>query len=299
MKLTRREWGEVVAGSLAAAVARGAEKTASSSTKVIDSVVKGVQIGVQSYSFRDRALDDAIKAIAALRIGACELWQGHVEPQQKEDAPIKRDDLRRWRLTVPLEEFTAIRRKFDAAGVQLLAYNFSFRNDFTDAEAERGFRMAQALGVDLITASANISILKRFDVFAQQYRMRVALHNHSQARPDEIASESDFLAGVSGLSKYFGFNLDLGHYVAAGFDALAFLRQYHDRIWDLHLKDRKKDQGPNVPWGEGDTPIVEALRLLRDRKWRIPAMIEYEYKGQDAIDEVRRCFDYCKHALGA
>jgi len=26
-------------------------------------------------------------------------------------------------------------------------------------------------------------------------------------------------------------------------------------------------------------------------------MIEYEYKGTDAIAEVRKCFDYCKQQL--
>jgi hypothetical protein len=39
------------------------------------------------------------------------------------------------------------------------------------------------------------------------------------------------------------------------------------------------------------------LALLRDRRWAIPANIEYEYNGGDTIAEVRRCFEYCKSAL--
>jgi sugar phosphate isomerase/epimerase len=53
------------------------------------------------------------------------------------------------------------------------------------------------------------------------------------------------------MSKYFGINLDIGHFFAAGFDPVAYLTEHHDRITNLHLKDRKKDDGPNTPWGEG------------------------------------------------
>ena len=67
----------------------------------------------------------------------------------------------------------------------------------------------------------------------------------------------------------------------------------------LHLKDRKRNHGDNVPWGEGETPIQAVLRMLRDNKWPIPADIEYEYgkPGMDTVAEVRKCFEYCKQAL--
>ena len=39
------------------------------------------------------------------------------------------------------------------------------------------------------------------------------------------------------------------------------------------------------------------LGLLREKKYPIPANIEYEYKGQDTVAEVRKCFEYCKSAL--
>jgi len=36
---------------------------------------------------------------------------------------------------------------------------------------------------------------------------------------------------------------------------------------------------------------------LKKNKWRIPANIEYEYKGQDAVAEVKRCAQFMKEAL--
>ena len=80
------------------------------------------------------------------------------------------------------------------------------------------------------------------------------------------------------MSPLFTINLDIGHFTAADFDALAFLEQHHDRITNLHLKDRKKHQGDNVPWGQGDTPIRPVLAWLKQhnvagpriRRIRIP-----------------------------
>jgi L-ribulose-5-phosphate 3-epimerase UlaE len=75
------------------------------------------------------------------------------------------------------------------------------------------------------------------------------------------------------------------------------LEKEHADIVTLHIKDRKRDQGDNVPFGEGDTKIVEVLQLLREKKYPIPANIEYEYKGDDTVTEVRKCMEYCKAAL--
>jgi sugar phosphate isomerase/epimerase len=295
MNMTRREFGTAVAGSLVAA--RCATRTG---PKAGTSTFAGVRIGTQSYSFRDRPIDAAIAGMTDAGISFCELWQGHIETAEAigaAEGPGRREALRQWRLKAPLDVFAGVKEKFRRAGIQLTAYNLSFRDDFTDAEVARGFEMARALGVDVITASSNVSTAKKVDPFAKQAKIRVAFHNHSAIKPNEFATPDDFAAAMKGASDMIAINLDIGHFTAANFDAVDYLQKHHARVLSLHIKDRKRDQGDTVPFGEGDAPITAVLRLLRDRKWDIPANIEYEYKGADTVAEVRRCLDYCRRAL--
>ena len=292
--ISRREAGKLIAaGGAGLLAARGRLAGAA----MIDSVIRGVQIGAQSYSFRDRPLAAAIEAYQAVGLGECELWQGHLEP---DEVKTKREELRRWRLDTALSHFRSIRQQFDSAGILLYAYNYSFRKDFTDAEIERGFEMAQALGVKHITASSHVSVAPRVDAYAAKYQLTVGFHGHDQtSNPDEFSTAETFARAMRGASRYIGVNLDIGHFTAAGGDPVEYIRQQHDRIVTLHIKDRKKNHGRNMPFGQGETPIVEVLRLLRDEQWKIPANIEYEYgkPGMDTIAEVKKCYAYCRRAL--
>jgi sugar phosphate isomerase/epimerase len=252
----------------------------------------GVRIGLQGWSLRDRTLDDAILATKKIGIDAWELGFNHLEP-----AGVSRDDLRKWRVTVPLEEFRKIRRKFDSNGVAITGYSYGFRKDYTPEEMTRGFEMTHALGVNVLTTSTNVSLAPKIDALASKWRIRVGLHNHSLNRPDEVATPDDFAEGLNGASQFMGINLDVGHFVAAGFDPVPFIQKHSKRIWSLHLKDRKRNQGPDCKFGEGDTPVREILLLLKKDRLDIPAMIEWEPKEGDKVAAICDCLDYCRSVL--
>ena len=302
---SRREFGKLTLAALA---------LPRTLLAAVDSKVKGVRFGVQTYSFRDLprpdrgdAVDVIIKAMTESGLGECELWSPMLEPRfggtgrlasGSPEAVKAREDQRAWRLKTPIDHFTGIRKKFDAAGLKIFGYNYSFNPSFTDEEIDRGFQIAKALGAEIITASTTLPVARKVAPFAEKHQMVVAMHGHSNLdNPDEFATPDSFAAALK-MSKYFKVNLDVGHFTAANFDALAYLREHHADITNLHLKDRKKNQGDNLPWGQGETPIKEVLRLLKREKWPIPADIEYEYRGQGTpVEEVAKCFAYAKQAL--
>jgi sugar phosphate isomerase/epimerase len=133
--------------------------------------------------------------------------------------------------------------------------------------------------------------------------MRIAFHTHGQG------GDSNFDKALA-ASPYTALNLDVGHYFGVnGKSPVPVIQKYHDRIASLHLKDRKAPApavdgkpaaGPNMPWGQGGTPLKEILQLLKKHKYPIPGSIEYEYEtpaGSDVLTEVKKCVQYCKAAL--
>jgi sugar phosphate isomerase/epimerase len=282
--ISRRAFGAATVAGFAASLSRPSfgESGSQSPTPVI---------GVQSYSFRDRPLDAAIAGMQKLGLRSCELWQSHVEPRR-----VSRDEMRRWRETVSLDTFQRVREQFAKASIALSAYNISIKDDFSDLEIERAFDMTAALGAPLITSSSNIATVARIAPVAERRKVLVGMHNHSRVDPNEFATAKS-LSDALQKNRYIAANLDIGHFTATNEDAVAFLKQHHDRIVTIHLKDRKRDQGANLEFGAGDTPITEVLKLVSANRWPIPMNIEYEYKGGDAVDEVGKSLAYCRRAL--
>ena len=202
--------------------------------------------------------------------------------------PVVREALRKWRLDASLNKYKAVGDKFKDAGLRFFSYNLSFNDTYTDEEIAKGMEMAKALGTKILTVSSPMSVLPRVAPLAEKHDVIVALHNHTTG-PDEFAQ-------AMALSKNMWVNLDVGHFFASGHDPLAYIRAHHARITNIHVKDRKANQGAEMPFGEGETPLKETLLLVRNEKYDFPVCIEYVGPDGPAV-ELKRCFDYCKSVL--
>lgn len=248
----------------------------------------GVQVGVQSYTFRKFDLDRMIAAMRSIGLGSVELWNGHLDPAKASD-----------------DEFKAVRRKLDAAGLMVSAYCANFPTDASDEHIERAFKGAGLLGTSVMTSSVEKPILDRIDARCLKYKVRFGLHNHYLGdswfkgdKAQNFEGPADFLDALKGRSEYLAINLDIGHFSAAGHDPVAFFKEHHDRIVSLHVKDRDKDAEHTYRrFGDGATPIVEVMKLARQVGFRYAANIEYEMDEDNPTEGVRQSFEYVKRAL--
>ena len=300
MKLNRREFADrAVMGAASALISLSAAKAESPLAKIppVRSTFNGVALGANTYSLPQLLLKDAVRAFAENGFGIAELHPRHVEPAfgppAQASAAAARQKLREWRLTVPLEQFEAFGKTFKAQNVFLYAYNMNYRDDFTDDELERSFQMTHALGCNVITAVGSKRLFRRLDPLATKYKTWVAIHNGG----DSIPTMADFEEVLKGAGPYTQMTLDIGHFVASNSDPVACLEKHHKEIVNLHIKDRKKNGGANLPFGHGDTPIKDILRMDRDRKYNIPVHVEWEVASDDRVQKVKDCFEYCKNTL--
>jgi sugar phosphate isomerase/epimerase len=279
-------------GAAAAAAPAAAPAAAAPAANQIETLIKAcVDVGFTNIEYSGpgggpRVIDAVI---------------GQVPPLITPAYANSREEQRKWRISAPLQPYIDARAKFKAAGLNWFSGVNTFADDCTDEEIDAMFKQMQAMGVDrFCTNQTRVSQGPRLVEFANKYNIQPAWHTHDKSDdPNEVASRES-LEKLMAMSPRYWINLDIGHYTAGNQDAVAFIRDHHDRISHLHVKDRKKDHGPNVAWGTGDTPIIECLQLIRDKKYPIKAIIEREYHGPNdgtPVEETRKDMDYMIKAL--
>src|SRR5215472_8153275 len=104
----------------------------------IDSNIDGIRFGLQTYVFtvaglpHNGLLDLAVKTMVEARLGECDLYAPLVEPAEFWDKirdstaavgerAAARQSLDRWRASVSLDFYRAIRNKINDAGIDIFA----------------------------------------------------------------------------------------------------------------------------------------------------------------------------------
>lgn len=294
MIYTRREIAKLALAIPSAALAqRGSAKP--------DSKFAGVQVGMNvPYNFggRDMNPDELLAKCLELGISAIELRSQPVEnflgSPAADGKKVPAAELKKWRSTVSMDRVKAFRKKYEDAGVLIQIVKYDGIYDLSDEEIDYSFALAKTLGARAISCEIDVPKTQRIGQFADKHRMPVGLHGHGATTQAHWKTAFTY-------AKYNWANLDLGHFLAGNSTSpIPFLKQYHDRITHVHVKDRKTNNGATTPFGEGDTPIKEALRLIRDNRWPIQATIEFEYPmpaGSNRMIECAKCIQYCKDAL--
>ena len=228
-------------------------------------------------------------------------------PEQQAAMQKAAAEMKDWRLSVSMDKYKAFRKMYEDAGVTIYAFKLPPTMAMSDQEYEYIWNVGETLGANHITMElpADDALLQRVGEYAAKRKLRIAFHTHGQG------GDSGF-AKALGASPYTALNLDAGHYYGVnGKSPVPVIEKYHDRIASLHLKDRKGPDsaaensgpgggGPNMPWGQGETPLKEILQLMKKQKYKFPGSIEYEYntpEGSDVVTEAKKCVQFCKDAL--
>lgn len=296
----------------------------SGSSGKLNSNFKGVQIGVITYSWRSMpgSATDILNYCIKSGISSVELMgnvaedyagipqgpprlRGDVEISDEERAKHEKavaeasEKRRQWRLSTSMDKYIELRTMYNDAGVNIHIVKFSPAS-WSDEEIDYAFKAAKTLGAAGISNEIGEEACKHLGKFAEKHDMYAIFHNHGQPGNPDFSFDK-FLS----YSPKNMLNLDIGHYFGAtGKHPNEIIERLNERIFSLHLKDKTaKDANPpdqNRPWGEGDTPIADVLKLIQKNKWPIHCDIELEYsipEGSDALQETINCVEYCRNIL--
>jgi len=290
----------------------------------VNSNFGGVQIGAITYSWRSMpgsagevlqyCLDSGVSSIelmgnvaeefAGIPAGPPRPQRGVelTEEQRKEFEEARAaatEAQKQWRLSAPIEKFEELRKMYNDAGVTIHIAKFS-PADWSDEEIDYAFTAAKALGAKGVCNEIGEDACRRLAPFAEKHGIWAVFHNHFQPG-EEGWSWDPFLE----ISPAIMLNMDVGHYFGVtGKHPNQELTRLHDRIASIHIKDKTGPAGnppnTNMPFGEGETPITDILKLIQENHWPINVDIELEYdipEGSDAVLEVKKCVEYCRGIL--
>jgi len=321
--ISRRKFlGTAAAATLVTAVPFNISYAGSPKPTKPDSKVGGVQLGVTTYSYGSmpHKVDDVIGYLLFAGVNSIELRNVAEEDlgipsvqrpgsmtqlteeqraEMKKASESIREEQKKWRLSLPVERYVDMRKKFNKAGIEVYIAKFA-PSAWSDEEIDYAYRAAKALGSIGITDEMTDANCQRLGKFAEKHNSLAMFHTHGQVADPGFS-----------FDKYLGYspanmlNLDAGHYYGAtGLHPNDVIIKYHDRMRSIHIKDKTgpKHATPNsnMPFGQGETPIADVLLLLKKEKWPIRVDVELEYRipeGSDAAKEVKKCIDYMRNIL--
>lgn len=281
----------------------------------------GIRIGAITYSFSqmpDFHKGCTKKFILDAGLGSVELMDRDFERDlgivpfrnilAKNLTKEQKGAISQWRETADMKPLEDFRAEYKAAGIGIHIVKFGDIGCpwmYSWKEAEYMFKATRALGARVITREVPKvaewadfkSVAEKLIPLMNEYDVDIAFHNHAQ-----IAANT-YDGAILGYSDHFKINFDIGNYVAANADdPIAFVKKYRDRIASIHVKDRKRNNGPECPFGTGDTPLKELFAAMKAEAMDIPCDIEVEFpvpQGSDAVRETGNCREYCRNAMCA
>lgn len=311
--MDRRDFLKISAATVAVAAVSPTEAFAKSKKKAFVPVNRsdfsGVQIGAITYSFRSqgKTAGDSLLFSLASGIGSVELMYDAALSYTGAPAQNVAD----WALgTKEAEEclvkFKQLGELYRNAGVNIHILKLSPTYKTPVPALEFMFEACKAIGADGVSTEMDYGTAEIVGPVAEKYGKYLIFHNHGQPAREDWQGFESYLK----YSDSIMLNFDAGHYFGfTGKNPCEIVESLHDRIYSIHLKDKTSitnasAPNQNMPWGQGETPLPELLKLIQkhsgEKGWPVHCDIELEYKvpkGSTPVIEVAKCVEYCKKIL--
>jgi len=245
----------------------------------------GWKLGVEAYTFHKNTFFETIDkahAMGLAYVGGLSFQKVSAE-NPKNLTPDLSDD-----------ELQAVRYKLDSVGMRIITYYYqSIPGD--EAGCRKVFEFGRKLGITCFMSEPALDALPMIDRMAQEYGIKVGLHNHGPKASPNTWSPEKVLATCSACSPMIGAAADLGYWMREGIDLEKGLTLLKDRVITLQVHDLD-GEGKDLPWGTGRCNLESFFRKVHALGIR-PEMFGLEYSANFGNNDeaVKKSADFFNH----
>lgn len=242
----------------------------------------GLKVGLASYSLNKLKLDEVIAILKDLGIKYVSLKDTHLKQ------------------TLTKDEIQTEVKKVKDAGITLISCGVIYLKG-DEAAFRKSFDYVKNTGAPTMVMSCKPDELTLVEKLAKEYDLKCAIHNHG---PGDMQwpSALDAHKAIQTLDPRVGLCVDTGHVFRQGEDPVQVINTVKDRLYDLHIKDYLKGEGPKAPGitkiiGQGGMNIKAILKALLDINYTGHVGLEYEKFSPQEPDELKACYEAIKKYL--
>jgi sugar phosphate isomerase/epimerase len=168
-----------------------------------------------------------------------------------------------------------IKKELNEYNLKLVVYGV-LAFDSTQESMRPIFIFSKKLGIKVILAEPSLDDFKLIEKMAQEYDIKVAIHNHPL--PNKYAIPQTVLDHIQGLDNHVGACPDIGHWMRSGIQPIEGLQLLKGYLLHIHLTDLNdfgKKNAYDVPLGAGKANIKEILNELAHQNYNGFLSIDY------------------------
>lgn len=225
-----------------------------------------VKLGLQTWTCNRMTFDQVVEFAGKHGIKNLQFFSGQFDP------------------AAPKEETLRKKAILDAAGLTCYTFGVS-KTSLDPAQNRQLFEFAKLIGAKLIVVEPrDLAEWDNLEALVKEYDIKLAIHNHGEGT---VYGDPATVQGIlAKRDKRIGVCLDVGWVTAAGFDAAKVFRDYGDRVFDLHFKDKKveiaadgKEVILDVPVGTGAANYAGLFAEIKRTGWSGVLAIETDNRS--------------------
>lgn len=277
MMTNRRNFLKATGLGIAVAAVPGLASATVSSMVASKSAFK-FKLGVASYSLRNFSQEQALDM--TLRCGINRISFKSMHLPLDSDKPT-------------IEKAVALCKE---KGITLYSGGVIYMK--TKADVDQAFEYAKAAGMEMIIGVPNHELLEYVEGKVKAYDIKLAIHNHGPGDKLYPSAESAYVL-IKNRDKRMGLCIDIGHTKRIGRDPEQDLKDFFDRVFDVHIKDvtKAESDGSTCIIGRGVIDFPSFLKAVIKLGYNGTLSLEYEAEGKDPLPGMMESFGYVRGIL--